>query len=261
MRRRGSVTGVLALVAIMVAVGLGGWAVLRHGTGCALAFNTPCLRVLFLGNSYTYVNELPEVFAALVRSGGGPVEVGMVAPGGGYLEDLAKSADVDAALHGSQWTDVVLQEQSMAPASAMELQQHSIPAAASLVSSVRAAGAIPLFLQTWAHRDGWPEMGLDYARMQVQIDAGYDAMGTATQATVIRAGDAWQQALTQAPGLVLWQDDGSHPALAGTYLVACVLYADITGRSPVGLGETAGLDEVVARQLQEIAAQATGLAP
>lgn len=255
MRGRRSVTGVLALVAIMAAVGLGGWAVLRHGTGCALAGDRPCLRVLFIGNSYTYVNELPEVFASLVRSGGDPVEVRMVAVGGAFLDQLATSPDTDAAMAAGPWTDVILQEQSQAPASGQVLRERTIPGAAALVDAIRATGGRPHLLETWAHRDGWPDLGMDYAAMQAALRDGYAAAAAATQSDVIPAGDAWQRATGLAIGVPLWQDDGSHPAVAGTYLVACVLYAELVGRSPVGLGETAGLDAVTAAQLQAVAAQ------
>ena len=49
------------MVAVLVAAcaGLGGWALLRNGTGCRFAAEGACQRVLFIGNSYTYVNDLP----------------------------------------------------------------------------------------------------------------------------------------------------------------------------------------------------------
>lgn len=253
MGSRAFFTTVLAAVAIAAAVALGGWALLRNGTGCALAGDGPCLRVLFIGNSYTSTNDLPSVFGALVRSGGDAVETKMVAPGGAFLLDQAGSPEVSAAIHGAAWTAVVLQEQSMAPASPQMLRQSSIPGAAALSTISIAIGARPYLLQTWAHEDGWPEAGMDYARMQAAINDGYAQMAAGSGATVAPAGEAWQRALREAPAITLWAD-GSHPTMAGTYLAACVLYQSITGRSPVGLGETAGLSATDAAQLQAIAA-------
>ncbi|MEI7745239.1 MAG: hypothetical protein WCK58_16005 [Chloroflexota bacterium] len=254
MRGRGSFTGLLAVIAIVVALGLGGWALLRNGTGCAFAGSTPCLRVLFIGNSYTSANDLPGTFAALVRSGGGAVEVRMIAPGGAFLADQASSAEVAQALAAGPWAAVVLQEQSQAPASPQVLADQSVPGSRSLALAAMSAGAAPYLLQTWAHRDGWPEAGMDYARMQAALDAGYDAMAASSGATVVRAGDAWQRVLAAAPAIALWADDGSHPSIAGTYLAACVLYQALTGRSPAGLGETAGLPAADAALLQVVAA-------
>ena len=56
-------------------------------------------------------------------------------------------------------------------------------------------------------------------------------------------------------GIVLWQADGIHPTLAGTYLAACVLYARIFNASPAGIADTAGLPPDVAGMLQAIADQ------
>src|SRR5262245_4309929 len=67
-----------------------------------------CLRVLFLGNSYTQVNDLPDTFAALARAGGHRVEVAMVAPGGQTLAGHASAADTQAQLVPNRWDVVVL---------------------------------------------------------------------------------------------------------------------------------------------------------
>lgn len=252
MRRRGPSTGVLALVAVLVAVGLGGWTVVQRGTGCLFA-GERCLRVLFIGNSYTSTNGLPDVFAALVRSGGGAVEVAMIAPGGATLADHAANPDVTGAIAGTHWTAVVLQEQSQLPASPAAVTTQMLPAASVLADQVRAAGATPYLLQTWAHRDGWPEMGQDRVAMQAAINAAYRDVAARTGAIVIPAGEAWAAALAEAPGITLWQDDGSHPALAGTYLAACALYVALTGQRPEGLAENGGLTSADAAALQAAA--------
>src|SRR5207253_8398187 len=74
-----------------------------------------CTRLLFIGNSYTYVNDLPAMFADLARSGGHRVEVGMVAEGGATLRDHAGSVATAAKLTSAKWDVVVLQEQSEIP--------------------------------------------------------------------------------------------------------------------------------------------------
>jgi hypothetical protein len=70
-------------------------------------------------------------------------------------------------------------------------------------------------------------------------------------------GVAWEQAHLRQPDLGLWSWDGTHPSTAGSYLDACVFYAALTGRSPVGNPYTAGLDPGQARFLQQMAAGAT----
>ena len=46
----------------------------------------------------------------------------------------------------------------------------------------------------------------------------------------------------------------AHPTTAGTYLAACVFYATLVGRTPVGLGATGGLSPADAAALQAVAA-------
>jgi len=67
-----------------------------------------CTRVLFLGNSYTSVNDLPTMFADLAWTGGHRVETGMQAPGGWTLADHDRSAETDKLLASSKWDLVVI---------------------------------------------------------------------------------------------------------------------------------------------------------
>jgi hypothetical protein len=71
---------------------------------------------------------------------------------------------------------------------------------------------------------------------------------------VAPVGVAWAEAYRQDPQASLWQDDGSHPAVAGTYLAACVFYATLIGESPEGLSYRSDLSKEEAQMLQKIAA-------
>jgi hypothetical protein len=246
----------LVLVCLGVLLVLGGFGLARLAESpCGPLSRTPCVRVLFLGNSYTYVNDLPAVFRDLARAGGRNVETGMVANGGETLAQHAASPDSLGAIRGSRWQFVVLQEQSEIPALAAAWQTQMFPATETLVASIRSAGATPILLETWAHRDGLPDQGLDDAAMQAAITQGYRSLGAALGVAVAPAGEAWQTVLRANPTIVLWQADGSHPSPAGTYLAACVLYARIFDASPVGVADTGGLSPDVAQALQVAAEQ------
>jgi hypothetical protein len=246
----------LVLVCLGVLLVLGGFGLARLAESpCGPLSRTPCVRVLFLGNSYTYVNDLPAVFRDLARAGGRNVETGMVANGGETLAQHAASPDSLGAIRGSRWQFVVLQEQSEIPALAAAWQTEMFPATETLVASIRSAGATPILLETWAHRDGLPDQGLDDAAMQAAITQGYRSLGAALGVAVAPAGEAWQTVLRANPTIALWQADGSHPSPAGTYLAACVLYARIFDASPVGIADTGGLSPDVAQALQVAAEQ------
>jgi hypothetical protein len=222
---------------------------------CIVPLNAgPCLRILFIGNSYTYANDLPTMFTRLARSGGHKVWIGMAAESGWALSNHVQSTATMDQLKSSKWDFVVLQEQSQIPAIEQSRTRSMYPAARLLVSRVKDVGSIPIFFLTWAHRDGWPENGLpDYESMQAAIDQGYLAIAQELDVGIAPVGFAWQAANGQNPQLGLWQEDGSHPTERGTYLAACVFYATIFRQSPEGLSYRGNLPMDVAQNLQTIA--------
>jgi len=223
--------------------------------GCASP-DTPTIRILFIGNSYTYVNDLPKMFSKLAKSGGQRVKTAMSARGGWSLSDHVKSSETLGMLESSTWDYVVLQEQSQIPASDIFREREMNSAARTLVSKIRDAGAEPIFFLTWAHLNGWPDMGLmGYDAMQYQINAGYYGIAQELNAIVAPVGVAWSSARGQNPDLLLWQADGSHPDEQGTYLAACVFYAVIFHESPLGINYRGNLSRDVAEMLQTVASR------
>lgn len=93
----------------------------------------------------------------------------------------------------------------------------------------------------------------DYLAMQRQIDAAYVTIAQQLGVPAAPVGYAWSTVHRADPALTLWQDDGSHPTIAGTYLAACVFYAAIFHQSPNGLRWTDGLSAADAQTLQAVA--------
>ena len=110
---------------------------------------------------------------------------------------------------------------------------------------VRAHGARPVFFMSWAYADK-PEMTAPLAE-------AYTIAGNANNALVIPAGLAFAKAIARQPELNLYAPDKRHPSLAGTYLASCVVFAALTGRSPVGNSYLAGVDAPTATFLQTVA--------
>lgn len=230
-----------------------------HPTNRALPSVT---RVRFLGNSYTYRNNLPDQFAELARSGGQDVETGTVAEGGWRLADHVQSPETLDQISSGKWTYVVLQEQSQIPAFEPLRAREMYPAARELVSRIRVSGATPIFFLTWAHRDGWPKYRMnDYESMQLEIQRGYQEIAAELNVRIAPVGTAWLAAVREHPDLNLWRDDGRHPSKQGTYLAACVFYQVIFKESPVGLTHRAGLSRNTAKTLQSIASATISQVP
>lgn len=246
----------LLAVCLAILIGLGVFGAVQFAsTSCNPFAQSPCVRVLFLGNSFTYVNDLPSVLRDLARAAGRNIETRMVANGGETLQDHAASADSLNAIRNTHAQFIVLQEQSQIPSVESFRQSQMYPAARSLVASVRSAGATPILLETWAHRDGWSDYRLDYSAMQAAVNQAYATIATELKVSVAPAGQAWQTVLSQDPGIVLWQADGIHPSPAGTYLAACVLYTRLFGPCPSSTSYTEGLSPAVAAILLAIANQ------
>jgi lysophospholipase L1-like esterase len=252
--------GLIALVLVVVgaAVSVGAFVMLgRLDTSCGAA-SSSCTSVLFVGNSYTSTNDLPGTFARLSRAAGRNVTVAMVAPGGQTLAGHAADDGTRTAISSGRWTYVVLQEQSEVPAASKAARKAMADAAKTLATLAANAKAKPILFETWAHRDGWPEQGLDGSQMQDAIDAAYGSLASALRVPVAPVGAAWQEARTQRPDIALWQPDGSHPTAAGTYLAAAVLYVTIFGRQPVVVRDTSGLDGDTAIFLRSVAGAVAG---
>jgi hypothetical protein len=237
----------LVLVPLPALAGCGGPAKCNAG-------DTACLRILFVGNSYTFANDLPGTLTALAQSGSHKLETDSLASGGATLADHVADAATAARLDAEKWNFVVLQEQSQIPSVQASRQYTMYPAARTLAGEIRQRQETPLFFMIWAHRDGWPEDGMpDYGSMQSAIQSGYMAIAGELHAGVAPVGHSWSTVRQQSPGIGLWQDDGSHPSIAGTYLAACVFYAAIFRTSPAGLGYTDGLPSGTAQTLQNAA--------
>jgi arylsulfatase A-like enzyme len=216
------------------------------------ATNKPPLRMLFIGNSYTFANDLPGMLTKLSAAGRQRRIISVVeAPGGCTFERHLADGRATARIDAGRWDYVVLQEQSQLP---VVDPSRTIECGGRLDRAVRAAGGRTLFFQTWA-RAAQPEMqdGLTATYAALARNAAPAADGS-PGGLVVPVGNAWRAALSLVPPPVLHVADGSHPTPAGTYLAACVFYGVIHGASPVGLsGRFAGLDDATARRLQEVA--------
>jgi hypothetical protein len=213
--------------------------------------------VLFIGNSYTSVNDLPATFARLSAALGRTVVTAMIAPGGARLADHLASGEVIARIRDGRWNWVVLQEQSVIPAVEQARRDQMYPAARLLVQEIRRAGARPVFFATWARQAGWPDGDLpDYASMQAQVSDAYRAIGEELNVRVAPVGEGWASIVAEQPQVPMWQADGSHPTPQGTFLAANVLVATIFHALPTGPGVRGDVPEVQATRLQQAAANA-----
>lgn len=234
----------------------------------------PCtegLDALFLGNSYTYANDLPRLVRSLSEAGGCSLATDQHTPGGVDLHVHVLSSTTRDFINSREWDVVVLQNQSQKPAHRPDdVKARSLPDAVALASAVRSVNpeARIVYYVTWGRRDGDAVNCSYYSKVCTfagHTDAlveGYSMYAEATEGELALVGPAWKAVMLdpEAPSGAqdLWAEDGSHPSLVGSYLAACVFYRQFYGRSPVGLEFTAGLPRRLARYLQETAEKVAG---
>lgn len=208
------------------------------------------IRVLFVGNSYTFYNDLPVTFEKLMLSGGYQVEVGSSTYGGWSLSDHLTSSETVDMIGKDNWDYVVLQEKSVVT----NPEEEMYPAVRGLDRLIHEKGAETILFMTWGRKKGLASAGFpDFESMQVHIDNNYLNIADELSLSVAPVGTAWQNVLTVDNFPSLWDNDGSHPSPFGTYLAACVFYALLSGESPEGLAYNAKLPEETARFLQRAA--------
>jgi hypothetical protein len=197
------------------------------------AATVPPLRVLFIGNSYTYVNDLPRVLRGISESSQRPpvIATDSVTAGGATMQAHWEGAGARPAIARAGWTHVVLQGQSQEPLFQPAIFQQY---AALLAGDARDAGALPAFFETWARRAGEPDYqqpwsGGTPAAMQDGLLLAYGKAATDASGVLVKVGEAWRDVIEHAPSIVLFQADGSHPTVQGTWLAACVFYVRLTG--------------------------------
>ena len=215
-------------------------------------------RVLFIGNSLTYSNDLPDTFAKLAQAGGHEVEVEMQAPSDYTLSLHVRTPRALEKVEQQQWDFVVLQGHNYVAVDEERIEHDMYPAIRLLDAKIRETGATTLLFMTWGFRGGSPSYGYDdFFAMQTRLESTYTEIAEEIDAMVAPVGIAWKSAIEQDPKLmaVLWdQSDAIHPATAGTYLTACVFYAVIFHESPENLEFRDELSEQNARFLQGVAA-------
>ncbi len=219
--------------------------------------------VLFVGNSYTYYNDLPGMVESIAASTGKSITTTMIAPGaqsfsGHYWNE---GNGLSYIMQGG-WDVVILQEQSETPAVPdYNIDLYCYMYARYLVDTAYDFNPFvePMFFRTWGYRDGSSWLALDnpvagtYEGMDSIIAARYMIMKEMCDASVSPVGRVWRYLYANNPNMGLHGSDGSHPSVAGTYAAACSFYTMLFEDSPLNITYDAGLSATTAQTIREAA--------
>ena len=224
-------------------------------------------RVLFIGNSYTYYNDMPVTLQKLASSLPTAERLNIAfrkfTPGGCTLRKHAANKELLDAIAEGGWDYVVIQEQSSAPARhSSSVAAGTYPYAHLLDSLVMAANpaAHVIFYMTWGHKDGcqpehdgYPLID-DYEGMQARLATSYVEMAYDNGAWCAPVGLAWRRVRQERPFVSLYTPDRSHPSRTGSYLAANVILSTIL-QKPYQSSYSDGLDPELCEYIQTVAQQ------
>ena len=192
-------------------------------------------RVLFIGNSITYVNDLPSAFASLAPEGM-KLEVDMIARGGATLADAMRDPSVSYELSTGGYTDVVLQERggdAFCPAACQQKGGFGLPAMQStkeVARMARAGGARVFYLGTWqTSREA--NKALEY---------GERVIAKASGATYVEIAESRRKLMLVHPDLAWTLADGQHPGYTTTAMMALRIWRAMFNVTPTAAPCVAG---------------------
>lgn len=232
----------------------------------AVALAAVCLgqeeskKVLFVGNSYTYVNNLPQMIQQLGESSGCRMEFEQVTPGGATFSQHCNTSGAMESIGRGGWDAVVLQAQSQEPSFPWsQFTAETYPYACQLADAVYEKNECPevVFYMTWGRKNGDTDNApyfdslATYEGMDDLLCARYTYMAQQNKATVSPVGKVWRRLREEHGEIELYQSDASHPSLAGSYAAACTFYTILFREDPTQLTADLGVDAAMAQTIRE----------
>ena len=203
-------------------------------------------RALFIGNSYTYVNNLPQMAADLATSAGDNLIFDSHAIGGYKLIQHATDITTLNKIMVGNWDYVVLQEQSQTPYSSATNFPNGVFALYDLIKQYNFC-AEPILYQTWGYKNGDVANCLSipsvctYTGMTARLKSEYTSMASSKRIKLSPVGSVWKYMADNYPTINLHQSDNSHPTIEGTYIAACCFYTSFFNKSPLNITNDYGL--------------------
>jgi len=215
--------------------------------------------VLFLGNSYTYVNDLPIILTSLASNTGDNLIFQQNTPGGYSLQGHSTDPTSLGLIQQGNWDYMVLQEQSQKPSWPISQVMNEVyPYAKTLCDTFYSNNPCskPLFFMTWGRKNGdsyncpnWPPV-CSYEGMDSLLNLRYRMLADSNKAYVSPVGAVWHYIIDNYSNIELYSSDESHPSLEGSYAAACTFYSLIFQKDPMGITDNYGIDPDVAQNIR-----------
>ena len=214
--------------------------------------------ILFVGNSYFYYNDsLHNHVRRMVDAAGILTEKQMhyksATIGGAPLAEQDVKGLLTPGRLGKEPFQVVILQGNSGAALSDKRRQSFHDKVVEFNADIQKAGAKTALYMTHAYVAPNKNASPDMIR---KVEDLYVSVGNEVGALVIPVGLAFEESYRRRPDFRLHKDyDGSHPNMNGTYLAACVVFASLYGKSPVGNSYDyfGAVDKASAAYLQQVA--------
>jgi hypothetical protein len=182
------------------------------------------LRILFVGNSYIFFNNLPQMISLLSDSLNTKLICKQSVYGGATLGDhwnSRRGIRTRAILEKEKFDIVVIQDNSMWP---LEHADSVLMIGKLFCDLIKSKNATPYIYNTWSRKTT--------PQTQSAINKTYESLALQTQSVLVPVGSVWAEAKAQKPTVQLYMSDESHPSWDGTFLTALCFVKKITGTLP-----------------------------
>jgi hypothetical protein len=193
------------------------------------------LKILFIGNSYTHMNDMPSIFKKIAVKAGQNVIVEKNTQSGASFHVHSERKDMYEAINRRKWDYVILQGFSRELATSKEIiDTATIPYVTKITDSIYANNPCTnvLFYMTWGYDNGFEEDEATntFEKMADTIRNGYKYLGELFNVPVVPVGMVWKE-VRGLNGIDLYADDRAHPSKNGSYLIASTFYSAIFNES------------------------------
>lgn len=170
------------------------------------------MKVLFIGNSHTYYNDMPHMFVEICRERHKEVEVTMLAHGGKGWDFHVEEPEVRFNILYGGYDAVILQHVAH-PMGDLEVMNEC---GKKLIEWVREAGARPILYMTWTTK-------ADGEKAQEAMSRAYRRLEQETGCELAPVGERWWKYHREHPEEEMYAKDGRHASEIGSRVAAATI--------------------------------------
>ncbi len=178
------------------------------------------MKILFIGNSHTYYNDMVHTFARVCHANGTEIHTTMLTSPGKSLLWHSEEPDVRFNILFGGYDYIVLQDAAHPFAG----EEALLKGAQKLKEFIDKTSSKTVLYMTWAEKR--------FPQNQTIMSEAYYSVALKTNSLLAPVGEHWQKVLAKSPDIELFDNDGEHASPFGSFLVSRVIYKTIFGELP-----------------------------